>query len=303
MSDRVLKQLVGALAVVVAIWAVTSLFSNDSGSIAASGEITEFFDGLDAQTVSVVRIDGPDGVAELVRTSDGWTSNGFRADRNAITELIGVVEGAQIGELVATNPSNHDRMGVSADSAITVVFEGDGEPRTILIGKRGRAFATSYVRLPGEDEVFLLDGDLQAQVIRRLESWRDRTMIALDTSIVSTLTVERGGAEYTVRRADDAWTLEDGGVADQRAVDAVLSELSGLVATGFLAEGDSISSFEPEGVLRAYSESGDELAEVSMGSGSGDRWARTTADDYIYRVSSFRIGRVLPTREDLEPGS
>lgn len=303
MSERMLKRLVGALAVVVAIWAVTSLFSDDSGSIQASGEITGFFDGLDVQTVSVVRIDGPDGVAELVRTNDGWTSNGFRADGYAITELIGVVEGAQIGGLIATNPSNHDRMGVSADSAITVVFEGDGEPRTILIGKRGRAFATSYVRLPGEDEVFLLDADLQAQVIRRLESWRDRTMIALDTAMVSTLSIERGGSEYTLRRADGSWTLEGGGVADQRVVDAVLSELSGLVATGFLIEGDSISSFEREGVLRAYSASGNELADVSLGGGGGDRWARTAGDDYIYRVSSFRIGRVLPTREDLEPGS
>jgi Domain of unknown function (DUF4340) len=302
-NERALKQLVGALVVAVALWAIASFFSGGGGSIVVSGEITNFFERVGGSSVDAIRITGRNGPVELVRVGDDWTVNGFPADSGAISRLLDVLPKLEVRDLVATNPDNHDRMGVAADSAMTVDFEIGGVSRSILVGKQGRRFATSYVRLPGADEVYLLDGDLRAQAARRLDDWRNRRMVSLDSAAVGRIAVERDGDAYTLVRGDSTWTFEEGGAASAVAVKGILTELSNLVASGFLAAGDSIAELEQGARTIAYSGTGEVLADVAIGSGSGDRWARTTTDDYVYRVSSFRVGRVAPTREDAGPGS
>lgn len=303
MSERTLKQLVGALVLAVALWAIVSFLAGGGGSITASGEIADFFEELGEAHIDGVRIVGPDGEMELVRAGDDWTANGFPADSGSISRLLGVLGELAVGDLAATNTANHDRMGVSLDSAVSVDFDVGGEWRSILVGRQGRRYATSYVRLPGEDEVYLLEGDLRIQVVRRLDDWRDRRMISVDSATVSRIEIERDGDAYTMVRGDSAWTFEAGGAVSPFAVLGVLSELSNLMASGFLADGDSIAALEPGGRTIAYSGSGDVLADIALGSGSGDRWARTAINDYLYRVSSFRVGRVAPTREDAGGGS
>jgi len=297
MSERMLKQLVGALFLTVALWAIVSFLSSGGGSIAASGEIADFFEELGEASIDGVRIAGPDGEVELARAGGDWTANGFPADSGAISRLLGVLGELAVGDLVATNPANHDRMGVSVDSAVSVDFDVGGDSRSILVGRQGRRYATSYVRLPGEDEVYLLEGDLRIQVLRRLDDWRDRKMASIDSAAVSRIEIERDGDAYTMVRGDSAWTFEGGGVVNPFAVVGVLSELSSLMASGFLADSDSIAVLEQGGTTVAYSDTGEVLAEITIGSGSGDRWARTVTADYLYRVSSFRVGRVAPTRE------
>ena len=48
---------------------------------------------------------------------------------------------------------------------------------------------------------------------------------------------------------------------------------------------------------------GNVLAEVTIGSGTSERWVKASGDDVIYRLASFRIDRITPTRERMEPSS
>lgn len=305
MSEKTLRQLVGALAVVVAIWLIVSFVSGvgGGGSIAASGEITRFFQGVDGESLESARLTRREEAISLERAEEGWRVNGFPADSGSVSRFLAAVDEAEVRDLVASNPQNHDRMGVSDDSATVVELTAAGSTRTMLVGKSGRAYGTAYARLPGADEVYLLDGDLRAQVVRGVDDWRNRTLVAIDTAAVVRVEIDREGASYALQRGDSAWVFESGGAADATAVNGVLSELSRLVATGFLSESDSIAALQQASSTRAYSESGDLLAEITIGSGSGDRWARTASDDYLYRISSFRAGRVAPSREDADPDS
>jgi hypothetical protein len=42
---------------------------------------------------------------------------------------------------------------------------------------------------------------------------------------------------------------------------------------------------------------------VTIGSGTSERWVKASGDDVIYRLASFRIDRITPTRERMEPSS
>ncbi len=301
MSENTLKRLVGVFAIVVAVWLVSSLFGGGSGSIAATGAVTGVFDEVGTSTA--IRIERFGQTIELERAGEGWIVNGHPADEGAVARLLEILPDLEIGDLSANNPENHDRMGVSADSAITVAFTVGGEPRTILLGRSGRRFGSAYVRMPGADEVYLLEGDLRGQVTRDLDGWRNRTMVSVDSASIVRISFERPDGDYSLVRGDSIWSVEGGATAQQTAVNGVLSELARLVATGFLAEGDSIAALDLESTTRAYSATGEVLAEITIGAGDADRWARSTTDDYIYRVSSFRAGRVAPARESAEGGS
>lgn len=308
MSELALKRLVGALAVVVMLWLGAMLITDGSGSISASGEITGFFDGVDSASVDAVRIgDGGDAV-ELTRTGMAWTVNGYPADRAAVSRLMAALSDASIGDLGATNPQNHDRMGVSADSATALSIDTGQGSRTILIGDAGPRFGTSWARMPGEDAVYLLEGDVRAQIDRDVDAWRNRVMVAVDSADVARIEVDRDDVSWAVVRSDSAWTLdgegaENGdGAAAPVAIEGILSELTNLVATGFVAESDSIAALPRASMTRALSSTGEVLAEITIGSGSGDRWARTASDDDLYRVSSFRADRVAPALASVRNG-
>jgi hypothetical protein len=294
---------VGALAVVVLVGLVAMLLRSGSGSIAATGEAEHVLDGVGSGTLDGLRIRRGGEETTLTRGDDGWTVDGFQADPDIVAAMLRVLDESTIGELAATNPTNHDRMGVSADSAIAATFIVGGEERTLLVGKSGRRFGTAYVRLPDQDEVWLLEGDLRAQLSRGEDDWRDRVVVAVDTSQVARVVIERDGGAYALVRGDSAWMFDGGAEASGPAVTGILSELARLMATGFLAEGDSLATADEGASTTALSADGAVLAELRFGAGTGDRWARSSTSDYLYRVSAFRANRVAPERETVTPGS
>jgi len=302
-SERTLKQLVGALVVVAAIWLVTRLLSGGGGGIEASGEIATLFEGMTPDAVQAVRMTGPDGTAELSRATGRWTVNGWDADGVQVSQLLNELRLMEVGDLVATNPANHQRMGVDDEGAVRVEVDVDGDTRTVLIGDQGPRFGTAYGRLPGEDDVYVLEGDLRTHARKSVDAWRDKEIVAVDTAAVGRIEIERDGTSYAVVRGDSVWTLEDGGDVDAIQVRNVLVELSSVVASGFLTEADSLFVAPPGASSRAYSSSGETLAEITIGSGEGERWARAVGDSVTYRLSTFRVGRLAPTLETMRGGS
>lgn len=303
MSERALKQLVGALALVAALWLVVTLISRSGGgAIEAPAALGDVFDGVDATSATAVRLIGTDDSIELRPENGAWKVNGFRADSGAVARLFQVLEDVTVGDLVATNPANHDRMGVSADSASTVEIDIGGQTRTILVGKAGPRPSTAYARLPGEDDVYLLEGNVRSPLTRSLVDWRNRRVVAIDTSRVARVHVQRDADDYTLVRGDSAWTFEDGSAADSSQVHSLLSELGGsAVASTVLANDDSLAVLPPGGSTVAYSQGGDVLTEITVGSGDGDRWAMAAGDSVRYRIARFRVDLITPTRESVTP--
>ncbi len=302
MSASTLKKLVLALVVVVLLWGGVSVLSGKGGPKAPTGEIAGVLDGLTQSAVVAVHMARPGDTLALVRDGDAWRVNGWDADSAAVAGFFTTLADTHIGELVATNPANHARMGVSEDSAWTVVFHVGGASRTLLVGGRGPRYGTAYVRMPGQDAVYLAEGDLRARMDRSLAEWRRKRLAAVDTGAVARIEVERGDAPYAVVRADSSWTLEGGAKADSSAVSAMLTALADLRADGFAAAGDSVAGLAQEVALRALSASGDTLAALTFGEGSGTRWVRARGDSIVYTMSAWRLDRLAPTRDKVVPG-
>ena len=305
MSEKALKQLVGALAVVVVLWGAAMLVSRaGGGSVDASGAVASFFDGVSVDAVSEARILRPSDTIALSREGDAWSVNGFRADSGSIARFFQTLEEAEVGDLTATNPANHARMGVATDSARTLELELDNTTRALLFGNDGPRPSTIYARQPGSDQVYLVEGALWNHLQRPLDDWRNRKMLAIDTGRVARIAVERGDDAFTLVRGDSVWTFADGGAARASQIQSILNELAGgLVASRFVADDDSLAALPPGGSTVAFSEPGDVLAEVTIGEGTGERWATVAGDSVRYRLPSFRVDLIVPTLESVRPPS
>jgi hypothetical protein len=297
MSERTLKQLVGALVVAVGVWAVTALLSRGGGSVGGSGDLAAFFEGVVPASVAGVRISGPgsDGI-ELTRSRGGWLVNGFEADSSTVDRFLGALAATEVGDLVASNPANHARMGVTADSALRLEVRTAGGERALLVGDAGTRFNTAFARLPDEDGVHLLMGDVRSQLLRREPDWRRKTMGAVDTAQVQRLEILGDGGAYAFVRGDSLWSLGDGTPADPGVVQDLLSELSGLQATGFVADGDSLAAVAPDSGIRALDASGAVLLAVTLGGTGTRRWGLVEGDSVRYEVTGFRADRLVPSK-------
>jgi len=303
MSQKLLLRLIGVLVVVVILWGGATLLARMGGdSVEVDDEIAGFFDGVDATSVSSIRILRPADTIELHPDGDRWRVNGFRGDSGSVARFFLSLEQAEVAGLAATNPANHERMGVSADSARTLELVVSGSPRSLLFGDEGPRMTTVYARRPGADEVYLIEGGIRNHLIRRLDDWRNRRMLAIDTSRVARIEVRRDQDEFTLVRADTVWTFADGNEARATQVGGLLGELGGgLVASSFVADGDSLAAEPPGGTTVAYSESGEVLAEVRVGSGTNERWGMVAGDSVRYRLPRFRVDLIVPTLESVRP--
>jgi hypothetical protein len=285
------------------LWVVATLVSRaGDGSIAGTGDLADFFEGVDAASATSVRILRPGDTISLSLDGGIWHVNGFRADSGSVARLFQTLQEARMGGLVATNPANHERMGVSADSATTLEVAVGGSTRTLLFGDEGPRPGSIYARAVSSDEVHLVQAALWNHLRRQLDDWRNRRMLAIDTTRVARIAVERDDDAYALVRADTLWTFADGSPTRASQVRSLLNELAGgLVASRFVPDGDSLATLPPGGSTSAYSAEGDVLAEVTVGSGTGDRWGMVAGDSVRYRLPSFRVNAIVPSLESMRP--
>ena len=74
MTAQTLKRLVGVLAIAAAVWlAVTLTADGGDGPISATGEITQFFEGMDESSVTAVRFTGGgSSSSSYASRKNGW---------------------------------------------------------------------------------------------------------------------------------------------------------------------------------------------------------------------------------------
>ncbi len=300
MSEQTLKRILGALGILVAMWLISTLLAGRGGGGATpDGGVAALLERLDEATVSAVRIVRPEQTVSLQRSGDAWTVNGNVPDSSALTRLWNALVEAEVGGVVANNPGNHERMGLSADSALTVDFTlADGGMASLLVGNVGPIFPSGYVRLPDQDAVVVVSGDFRATLNQSVTDWRDKTILRVDTAAVIRLVLETDDGTHIVERSDTTWSV-DGGPANASTIRSVLEELANFVAVGF-AEDEEIFQENPRRatVLGAQ---GDTLGAVVITGEAGTRHARTLGNDVVFEVASFRADRITPDIENLRP--
>lgn len=291
MSEKSLRASIWFLGAVVALYLVARLVGGGGGGGAdtTDSDLAGTFADMDGESLSVVEIAGPEDTIRLERSVGAWTANGFETDSSAVARLLRAIDEVEVAAVVATNPANHARLGVTADSAWALTADGSA---TVLLGNAGNRFRTSYARLPDMDRVSLIEGDLRSAAARPLFDWRDKIVLRADTAAVARIHVTTDGQQVVYERQDSTWTT-GGEEADATTVRNILQELAGLRASGFAPQ-DAEMPAEPDRIVQAMDAAGDEVAAVALVEEEANFRVSTPASPYIFEIPSFRADRIAP---------
>lgn len=312
MSEKTLKRIVLVVAVLVFGYGLVTIVrsgldSDDGGG--GDSELARAVSELEPSLVDrVLLVDGADTV-RLAREEDRWTVNGFRADSARVARFWRSLTGEDMGNPVVRNPDNHSSLGVTEEQASRiVVITGAGERHEILVGNSGPSYPSAYVRAAGSDAVHLLQSSLSASTGQGVTTWRDHTIVRVDTSRVQEVQVTTPTDAYTLSRESGAWTVDGTAATDAQARNLV-GGLTRVLASDFYdVEGawpEPVAGGQeaPERRLVALAAPNDTVTAIAIrGSEDTGLAVRVAGDSTVYEIAPFDIGRLFPPRESLLGG-
>ena len=290
MSEKGLRAALYFLVAVVALYFLATLLGRGVDSApTVDSDLAAALEELRGVPHDLVIIEGPSGAIRLEMGGGVWTANGFEADSSAIDRLVRALEEVAVVSVAGTNPANHERFGLTRDSALAI---GTGEGPLVLLGKAGTRFRTAYARLPEGDVVSLIEGDLRSAAARGLADWRNKVVLRADTAAVARIVVTHGGETRLYERQDSVWTVS-GDTAEPVTVNSLLQELATLRASGFAPEGAAMPQPADRTVV-VMDMDGNELAAISLAEQEGSYWLLSASSPYIFEIPAFRANRLAP---------
>lgn len=166
---------------------------------------------------------GDKPVAVLERGGDSWTlagKGGYPADTGKLRRFLLQLADARVLERKTALPARHADLGVedvagAEAGGLRVELEGLAQPVRLVIGKASPRGGGTYVRREGEDQVWLVSGDLKPGAGLDMDAgaegnaWLDRDLIDIAADKV---------AEVRLRRGDDEVRLVKQAAADEHFV-------------------------------------------------------------------------------------
>lgn len=171
-------------------------------SLGRSAGIREFV--LDTKPDTIEISGGQGGTLRLVRDGDGWVINDeqYPADTAVVESLISNLESIRSPGRVSGNPES-GAFGFEAPLTVTAYASGT-KLRTIHAGKVSANGLQTYCRIDGENDVYLVSGNIRGVFDRPVDALRDKTVYALQSETIER--VEFRGAEGTMQ-----WGMERSG--------------------------------------------------------------------------------------------
>ncbi|OQX64257.1 MAG: hypothetical protein B5M56_00250 [Desulfococcus sp. 4484_241] len=151
------------------------------------------------------------------------------------------IAGLTLTTLVA---EKHDdpRYGLSDKDALGVTaFSSDGKVlRKIFVGKQAPSYNHTFVRLDGDPRVYHARGRLGDVFDKTADELRDKTVLAFEKDLVSSITLAKGGKTYSIEKKEAAPAREAAGSSKGQAVPAKAGEAWIVSGTGKKADGDTV---------------------------------------------------------------
>ena len=293
----------------------------EEGRKAAEEAEKQLFAGLEAGEVESIELTTSDGVAaRLVRRKGpeavdatetpeapetpetpetGWELREplvFPGDPFAIDGLASALADLK-SEAVYQKPQAPEVYGLG-EGALAVAFEAGGESHRLRIGGQTPIGSNVYAAVGGDERVYAVSSFAANALRKSLLDLRDKRVANFETDAVDRVEARWPDGHVVLRRGAEGWSLLEPieGPADAATVDALLTDLSFLRASGF--EDDPPPDPEagldaPEFSVELTGGEGEDALRASLAVGravdeSGSRLVRS-AGDSLYRIPAERL--------------
>lgn len=228
------------LIILVAVWLVIDQpFKED---VTTEDKVELVFPDFDQQQLKKMEIVSSGTTSQLLPDLNGvWTildeDKSFPADAKAVETMLTKIKELKKADIVSTNPDKQNIYQVDAQGTEVKLYYDDADPRYhFFIGKNGPDFFSTFVRLDGQNEVFLVPEYLKSHFDKTPKTWKDRTLIAVEKERLTSLRIEKGdGSVLEFKKTGASWniTQPQESPADTQKVERLLNSLARYVATDY----------------------------------------------------------------------
>jgi len=295
-----LRRIAGALGIALVLWALVSFWRRSDRDEPGQFHLP----AIDTSTVAEVALRRAGDTIVAVRSEGTWRVNGYPASAEYVTGFLSALGDTGIRtELVAQSAASHARLGVDSATARRVTISASGSAvADFLVGNRGPDFEGIYLRHPADSAVYLLRGRFTDLLLDGLESWRDKTILAIPHDSIGGVEVVVGRSGWQLTGRGASWQV-GGQSADSVKVRRYLGQFDALRASGFPDPAAAPPGFVP--LARSVTLSaidGRILARLEFAdAGSGAFWVRVAGHDVAYRLPSATVDLLAPAHPDLAP--
>ena len=298
-------------AVLLAVSVITGFFGGRTSSEVFTTEITTF----DPSQVNRIEIRKPDddgiilfkdGGNWMVRTETGNES--YPAAGNLAGQTVDQFADLKVKSLVTRDPEKFTRFRVDTTGTEITFMDGESELDKIIVGSPqilSQSEFNTYVRPAGRDEVFSVEGFLNASVNRELDGWRDKTVWNIGQNSITEIAFDYpADSSFVISRAEENKWMAGADSLDESQTNRLLRQVSSLNANGFVNNA-TVSGFgEALYTLHIRTEAGSEHTLQLKPSSEDDNRYEVTASNYPYVFTVLKStwdSSVLRSREELLP--
>ncbi len=304
---RRLVVLAAVLLVLVAVWLLQRW---QQRAVVASAPVATLT--LDPDKVTKLRIEKPGGEkVEIGRVAGAWrieVPGDYRASEPVVSGVLKTLQSLALSDVVSTNPAKRGIYQVDSTGTRVQVLEGESTVLDVVVGKSSPDFAHTYVRRHDQDPVYRADGMLAYNFNKRVDDWRDKTILDVPMEGVSRLNLEypQEKVQLTLARADSAWTLAAGGgaaeEADSTAAEQLLRVACKLSTNNFATpeEAAGLDFGTPVFRVRIDSDTGSQAVAFVEGQ-EGKMFAQRDGDTTVFQLFKTSLTNLMKKPDDLRP--
>jgi hypothetical protein len=329
MNMKRLPVLAVILVVIIGIIIVANQLSNKQ----PSEQSLAFFPQFSADQCSAITIADAHDTATLIRHGAAWMVTKGKQGENAISSPLMTkdtlskpvpsseypVDSALIqtaldklksmkkDDLISQNPAKQADLEVDTAKGMRVdlMNEKGASFATFYLGKNGSDWSTSFVRMKGSNDVYLVGGSVKYGFFTDKGRWKDKAIMKFDRTFARAITIAK--KDTTIELALTAPSPKDSAAkpawriispvkdtAKSSEVDKILNTMSNLSAMEFedaALSDDSLGFAKPYCSVSVSMENGDRKV-VIIGKKKGTderRWVRTPDKNATFLIPKYNV--------------
>ena len=272
---------------------------------------------LASKKLTRVDIKRPDGELLLQKKQGKWLvgERGYTADENKVSNILNTIAELSLSALVSQSEA-YSRYGLDEEQQIFVTaFENGTAVRELRVGKASPNRSGAYVRVQDDPNVYLAEQNLKLTLDQTVQRLRDKTVLGFNRDKATQVALAKGskrlvlkkqslakGEEQQAEKQAQAWTRADGkDLGSPKDIEELLSQLSNLQCTKYLAENATLQGAAKEYSLQVKTEKEHRLTLYRFAPENSDedegeknvQYRGTSSDSASpFRLSKYRAERL-----------
>ncbi len=230
---------------------------------------------VSASTYNKISIVQPSQTQVLQKSGNSWeltTPITYPVMQSAMDTVVSALANLQSDDIVSSNASKKATYGVDDQTGVKIILtQNNKEVAQFMLGNASTDGNHTYATLVNSNDIHAVRGNLRDSLVKDTSSWRDKTILALQSGNVST-------AQF-VHSAGDSFRLTADGQGNY--------SLDGNTKTVNVTKMSTLTSYVTTLLASAFV---DDPATVKLSSTPDLRMVIATKDNNTINVSLWKVG-------------